>query len=56
MLSPKALRSQIRSARNSYGSLPKSTLRSLAALLTEHNLSLVRGCAAPGWSLVIPST
>ena len=43
MLSPEALRSQIRSARNRYGSLEKSTLRSLAALLTEHNLSLVRG-------------
>ena len=43
MLSPEALRSQIRSARNRYGSLEKSTLRSLVALLTEHNLSLVRG-------------
>ena len=43
MLSPTALRGQIRSARKRYGSLGKSTLRSLATLLTEHTLSLARG-------------
>jgi hypothetical protein len=43
MLSPKALRGQIRSARKRYGPLSKSALRNLATLLTEHNLSLVAG-------------
>jgi hypothetical protein len=43
MLSPKALRSQIRSARKRYGPLSKSALGNLATLLTENNLSLVAG-------------